>query len=295
MERTKNSEAFGAQHSDQQPNEAAAAENLGPALPNESVRGALVLSYLIERGYERSARALCSSVRCCDAPKVDLVKNVGYKSLADRRRWTASILEDGDIHKTVLEAGMWLAEHTSHAVCFSGEQMGFPVTFPAVWEPFVAIKSLHPWFAFRACLQQYVEYLRDGKAAQAISYARHYLRVALWEQLLPTETEPDAGSWIELLEDHLVLLAFTNPEKSPLGKLMATERRKDIADELNALVVACERNQTGLGSALERMLRHVWAMSALHEEMRTSDANVFWQEIEAKSFSEYMRQPDPAL
>jgi hypothetical protein len=266
---------------------------LPTSLPKDEILGHLVLSYLFDRGYERSAGALCASWGRCGVTVPDTKSFPEAKSLKERQKWTKLIVERGFVHESILSAGKWLAEYTKPLTSYSGATSIDPTSRAPVFEPFALLKTLHPWFVFRACLQQFVEYLRAEEPAQAIAYARRYLRVPLWEHALGDEKSTAAAAWLEELEDRLVLLAYSVPETSPLGKLMELQRREDLADELNALVVACERRQTGVGSALERLLRHLWSLRSLHEELGKDESSDFWRELDAPNLSEYLQKPDP--
>lgn len=295
MEQAEDSSKSTCLRSEQQRAETQVKEAPQSTEPDERTLGLVVLSYLLDGGYERSAYSLCASWRRCGIIDRDVASFVGCKSLSERRQWTKLILERGEVHETIVKAGEWLLEHTRPVVCYSGAMALAAEPLGDAWEPFALMKKLHPWFVFRACLQQFVEYLRAGEPGQAIAYARRYLRVPLWEHDLHSEKDLPEREWLNELEDRLVLLAYTSPEESPLGKLMERQQREDIADELNALVVACERRQTGLGSALERSLRHLWALRSLHEELGKHDSSDVWQELYVPSLSEYLRRPDPVV
>lgn len=112
-------------------------------------------------------------------------------------------------------------------------------------EKFSDLISTRPDVMSRLHTQVFVELVRDSELERAVKYARKYLK--------------DSSV--------LALLAYKNPESSPLKHFMSTNHRVNTATILNNAIL--DHHSKGLGtSPLHRILQHAKAALDVHREIR---------------------------
>jgi hypothetical protein len=78
---------------------------------------------------------------------------------------------------------------------------------------------------FRLQCQRFVEKVREGNVIEALCFAQDELS---WFYEL---------NQIEIIQDHIVLLAYRDPASSPVGGLLSQEKREAVADALNTAII----------------------------------------------------------
>lgn len=121
----------------------------------------------------------------------------------DRRKRVIQLVEKGDILQAVDAADELLPKKGST------DAGGLCALFPSLF--------------FRLSCQHYVELLRARRTADALTFA---------QQTLAPLGKQEAKS-MTLLREYVALLAYSEPEKSPLGSLMSLQSRRQLAEELN--------------------------------------------------------------
>ncbi|KAK4538375.1 hypothetical protein CDCA_CDCA17G4400 [Cyanidium caldarium] len=239
----------------------------------------LVLRYLVEECHEATARALHAHLQR-DLPQVPELRTFpGYDSMRERRRLRDMIVREGRVHEAVKLADLSLSSggagrspDTSEATPPEAERSS-----AAGW----SVKELDAPLAFYAYLQQFVEYVRAREPEQAIQYARQHLQPREWAAALAPSTATTTAAadskrtaeevaWRDDMSEALALLAYEEPECSPVASLLNTERRYRIADGLNQLMLRRKRasEPSAGGSALERHIRHAGALLHIHQQQQ---------------------------
>lgn len=99
-------------------------------------------------------------------------------------------------------------------------------------------KDLH----FDLLSLHFVELVSSGKTDEALLFAQSQLTDFGKEQ-----------KFVKKLEDFMALLAYDEPEKSPMFHLLSSEHRHDVADSLNRAVLA--HTKLPSYSAMERLIQ----------------------------------------
>eukprot|EP00300_Choanocystis_sp_HF-7_P003212 c12441_g1_i1.p1 GENE.c12441_g1_i1~~c12441_g1_i1.p1 ORF type:complete len:456 (+),score=110.89 c12441_g1_i1:59-1426(+) len=106
-------------------------------------------------------------------------------------------------------------------------------------------------------IQSFLELIREHRIDDAVAFARTGFRPIL--HLL-------AGSDLALLKDAMALLAYTNPEDSPVGNLLAMEHRTSVADQVNRFILKAQGQRPY--SSLERAFQHALLSHHLIRQLR---------------------------
>ena len=123
-----------------------------------------------------------------------------------------------------------------------------------------------PALHFRVRKQEFIELVRKGDVEAALTFAE--------EQLAPAGEED--GDLLEEMENVMALLAFPEPEQSPLKHLLDPAHRQKTASELNAAILAMQGQEKE--SKLPILLKLlVWAQAKL-EERRSVPSRMPWLE-----------------
>ncbi|XP_054794787.1 uncharacterized protein LOC129300259 isoform X2 [Prosopis cineraria] len=88
----------------------------------------------------------------------------------------------------------------------------------------------------------FVELVRSRKCTEALEFAQ--------SQLSPFGKEQ---KYMEKLEDFMALLAYKEPEKSPMFHLLSLEYRQQVADSLNRAIL--EHSNLPSYTAMERLIQ----------------------------------------
>jgi len=129
----------------------------------------------------------------------------------------------------------------------------------------------NPDVRFSLYSQKFVELIRAKGCEEALVYAQQDLAGFGLKD----------SKYLEALQDVLALLAYEDAEKSPVGNLMSQQRRLDVANEVNALILRVQ--SAGEASSLETLLRHLILM----QNVLNSDKKESW------NISDYLRSFDP--
>lgn len=111
------------------------------------------------------------------------------------------------------------------------------------------LATLFPMTHLRLLCQHFVELVRMRKTIEALSFAQ--------KTIAPFGKRNPAG--IPLLQSYLPLLAYLEPERSPVFELIDVRRRETLAEELNGCVFGYLRDGGDVGkrSELERLVRQL--------------------------------------
>lgn len=108
---------------------------------------------------------------------------------------------------------------------------------------------------FMLAIQSYIELLRKGNIDQAVQYSQSYLS-PLYSSVLGV---PDKET---LLREVVALIAYEQPELSPLSHLLDPQQQELTADSLNSAILSHHSSKTGLQELLEQLHR---VEASLHE------------------------------
>uniref|UniRef100_A0A0D6R721 CTLH domain-containing protein n=2 Tax=Araucaria cunninghamii TaxID=56994 RepID=A0A0D6R721_ARACU len=101
----------------------------------------------------------------------------------------------------------------------------------------------------------YIELVRMRKCTEALEFAQH--------ELTPFGKQ---DKYVEKLEDCMTLLAYEEPEKSPMFSLLSMEYRQNVADSLNRAIL--EHANLPSYSSMERLIQQTTVVTEwLHEEL----------------------------
>jgi len=114
----------------------------------------------------------------------------------------------------------------------------------------------NPKLYFHLQQQRLIEYIREGKIAEALEFAQ--------DELAPRgEENPE---FLEELERTMALLAFDDTTVSPVGDLLHPSQRQRTASELNAAILTSQSQEKD--PKLPNMLKMlVWAQDELDEKV----------------------------
>lgn len=117
------------------------------------------------------------------------------------------------------------------------------------------ILDTHPKLFFHLQQQRLIEYIREGKIAEALDFAQ--------EELAPRgEENPE---FLQELERTMALLAFDDTNGSPVSHLLAYEQRQKTANELNsAILLAQSQEKEPRLPGLVKLL--LWAQEQLDQQ-----------------------------
>jgi len=118
------------------------------------------------------------------------------------------------------------------------------------------ILDTNPKLYFHLQQQRLIEYIREGKIAEALEFAQ--------DELAPRgEENPE---FLEELERTMALLAFDDTTVSPVGDLLHPSQRQRTASELNAAILTSQSQEKD--PKLPNMLKMLfWAQDELDEKV----------------------------
>lgn len=204
------------------------------SLPPNLVR-TLVLSYLLRNCHRRTALAFVEAaapIPTDDAmsdlpdpspsPSPSPIPSLSQSQLdqLDKRRLMMDQVLSGDIM-----SGIAVAENL---LCAS-------------------MLQLFPMVHLRLLCQHFVELVRARKTIDALAFAQ--------KEIAPLGKRNPEG--LPLLQSYLPLLAYPNPELSPVFELMDMKHRESLAEELNDCVFGFLEGGEGRESELERLVRQL--------------------------------------
>lgn len=192
----------------------------------------LVLSYLLRNCYRGTALAFVEAAapiptedKMSDMaetpppPRVPCLSQAQLDQL-DKRRLMMDYVLDGDIM-----AGISVAETLLGA----------------------SMLRVFPMMHLRLLCQHFVELVRVRKTIDALSFAQR--------EIAPLGKQCPEG--LPLLQSYLPLLAYTDPELSPVFELLDRKRLEGLAEELNDCVFSFSERGEGRESEMERLLRQL--------------------------------------
>lgn len=140
-----------------------------------------------------------------------------------------------------------------------------------------AILLTNPTLVFHLHQQLLIELIREGKTAEALSFAT--------TELAPTASGGPDSTHLAELEATLTLLAFDHPadaDECPVASLLLPSQRQKIASELNAAILANQNQETM--PRLPGLLRKVlWAEGQLEGKVRFPHMSVMDAELKEPS------------
>ena len=111
------------------------------------------------------------------------------------------------------------------------------------------------YLSFHMQQLQLIELIRDGKVAEALTFAQNKLS-KIGEKMPEVLNE---------LESTLALLAFEKPEDSPFADLLEQPHRQKIASELNAAILKYEHGSDSEPKIIFLIKLIAWAQSKLNK------------------------------
>ncbi|KAG9285822.1 hypothetical protein G9A89_013247 [Geosiphon pyriformis] len=179
----------------------------------------LVMNYLVIEGYKDAAEKF--SQECGLQPNIDL------ESIQDRMN-IRNAIQNGNVEEAIERVNDLNPE----------------------------ILDTNPELYFHLQQQRLIEYIRQGKVAEALEFAQ--------DELAPRgEENPE---FLEELERTMALLAFEDTSQSPIGDLLHPAQRQRTASELNAAILTSQSQEKDpkLPSLLKML---VWAQNQLDEKL----------------------------
>lgn len=131
--------------------------------------------------------------------------------------------------------------------------------------------------SFHLCCQKYIELLREAKIEQAVLYAQ--TSMASFRQKLP--------QYETTLRDVVALIAYENPQDSPLKHFLSLAHREKVADAVNSAILTLSAGEPPSfkpTSLLERLLKQVVVVSSTLHEHNGGHGEVF-------RLRDYLSQP----
>lgn len=133
------------------------------------------------------------------------------------------------------------------------------------------VRAAFPMVYLRLLCQHFVELVRQRKTIDALSFAQ--------QTIAPLGKVNPAG--LPLLQNYLPLLAYSEPEMSPIFELVDTRHREALAEELNDHVFSylhyvqsnSQPPKVQRQSELERLMRH---LSVLMNKLPDKDDRPKW-------------------
>ncbi|XP_074273359.1 uncharacterized protein LOC141596973 [Silene latifolia] len=107
----------------------------------------------------------------------------------------------------------------------------------------------------------FVELVRSRPSCEAVEFAK--------KQLRPFSEVTEAQKFMGKIEDHMALLAYNEPEKSPMFRLLGLDYRHEIADKLNRAILA-HFNKPHY-SSLERLIQQTTVVRQLLNQDSSKD------------------------
>ncbi|KAL1934922.1 hypothetical protein VTP01DRAFT_4062 [Rhizomucor pusillus] len=118
-----------------------------------------------------------------------------------------------------------------------------PTPEPRVIEHNSSIDPSHlRYILFKLRCQQFIEIIRSSDSVQAIEFAKMYLR-------------PQHKDHQHLRDEVSVLIAYSSPEESNYRHLLNQERRQELADQVNTVVLALSNLKCE--TALEKIQKQI--------------------------------------
>ncbi|CAG8443113.1 10536_t:CDS:2 [Funneliformis caledonium] len=119
---------------------------------------------------------------------------------------------------------------------------------------------------FKLQCQQFIETVRAGNPIEALLFAQSVLTS------FPIKKGANAEKFNAELSSVSALIAYENPEKSPVGSLLAQEHRDKLANEINSAILSFDYHAGE--SALERIVKQATLVREhLHNVMSRGQKN----------------------
>ncbi|KAL9229173.1 hypothetical protein vseg_004669 [Gypsophila vaccaria] len=99
----------------------------------------------------------------------------------------------------------------------------------------------------------FVELICSRPSCEAVEFAK--------KQLRPFSEVAEAQKYMAKIEDHMALLAYDEPEKSPMFHLLSPVYRQEVADKLNRAILA--HGSKPSYSSLERVIQQTTVVRQL--------------------------------
>ncbi|KAG9294611.1 hypothetical protein G9A89_008090 [Geosiphon pyriformis] len=138
--------------------------------------------------------------------------SIALKSL-DARKQIRDLIISGDIHGAIL-------------LC----QATFPRVISADLDDDITTpRSIE--MCFKLQCQQFVEFIRGGDANEALTFAQSVLTE------FPLKDKLNEQKYLKEIEEIAALIAYLEPETSPVGAFLAQDHRDRLADEINSAIL----------------------------------------------------------
>jgi hypothetical protein len=184
---------------------------------DETLIRRLVFAYLIRECYEESALSfhqLCIEDEAIGSKREEEWAHVAewwlHGSLMKEREHLRQLISEGNIEEAYNETRRLLPnmfgmkQRTSRSSSSS---------------------SLLSEAYFLLQCQRFIEKVRSGDVGEALEFAQNELSIF------------HTGHEMKLLQDHIVLLAYQDPNTSPMGDLLSQRRREEVANVLSSAIL----------------------------------------------------------
>ncbi|CAN1235525.1 Ran-binding protein M homolog [Linum perenne] len=214
------------------------------SLPKNISHG-LVRSYLLHYGYKETLNSF--DLACKNTvPPILISEENGYDSqdivyALNQRRELRQLIRNGQIDAATSKLRDW---------------------FPQILE------DENSATCFLLHCQKFIELVRIGELEEAVKYGRI--------QLANFFSMP---VYNDLVQDCVTLLAYDEPQRSPVSYLLEDARRELVADTVNAMVLLTNQDskdlQGGLQSYLERLVRQLTVCSLEKRSLNDDQGEAF--------------------
>ncbi|CAN1235526.1 Ran-binding protein M homolog [Linum perenne] len=220
-------------------------EALFPTVAVHSQNEELVRSYLLHYGYKETLNSF--DLACKNTvPPILISEENGYDSqdivyALNQRRELRQLIRNGQIDAATSKLRDW---------------------FPQILE------DENSATCFLLHCQKFIELVRIGELEEAVKYGRI--------QLANFFSMP---VYNDLVQDCVTLLAYDEPQRSPVSYLLEDARRELVADTVNAMVLLTNQDskdlQGGLQSYLERLVRQLTVCSLEKRSLNDDQGEAF--------------------
>ncbi|XAR57461.1 hypothetical protein NMG60_11025614 [Bertholletia excelsa] len=198
----------------------------------QNVSYGIVRSYLLHYGYEDTLK-LFDMASKSSLPPISLAQENGFSEqdnmyAINHRKTLRQLIRNGKIDEAFGKLRDWYPQIVQNDISAT---------------------------CFLLHCQKFIELVRAGKLEEAVAYGR-----------IEFERFYKMTEFDDLVKDCAALLAYEQPEKSPVGYLLEESQREIVADTVNAMILSTNplvrdssQSQGCLHSYLERLLRQLTA------------------------------------
>lgn len=186
----------------------------------------LVFSYLTQHCYAESAAAFLRYTNNGGGTTTGTMEESMALRTLEYRRHLGALVVDGKIDEALAYIEEYFPAilspaHSDLTASTIDNMSDAPPVSADEWESGV-------WLRFRLHTQQFIEMVRQGRAAEALDFTEAILSPM-------AEGRPRLSAY---LQEVVVLLAYGHPENSPVSHLLSLQYRTELASLLNSAILS---------------------------------------------------------